>query len=106
MANARNADLFVSVHLNAAADVVERGGVTTFVPDVDNDRSVRRLAARENGTGTSHGDRDAVLGRYAGSRSAAHALRLAHYLQRSALVSGCRYLPWPGRSRRAQRDVR
>ena len=52
MANAVAADLFVSVHLNAADDPVDRGGVTTFVLDTSNTRQALRLAARENGTST------------------------------------------------------
>jgi N-acetylmuramoyl-L-alanine amidase len=50
MANAAEADLFVSVHLNAADGPVQRGGVSTFVLDVTNDEQALRLAARENGT--------------------------------------------------------
>lgn len=50
MANAADADVFVSVHLNAADETVERGGVATFVLDVGNDEQALRLAARENGT--------------------------------------------------------
>ncbi len=52
MANAIGADVFVSIHLNAADEPVERGGITTFVLDTTNDRSALRLAARENGTAT------------------------------------------------------
>ncbi len=52
MANAVGADLFVSIHLNAADEPVEHGGVTTFVLDTDNQRQALRLAARENGTST------------------------------------------------------
>jgi N-acetylmuramoyl-L-alanine amidase len=50
MANAADADLFVSVHLNAADEQVRRGGIAAFVLDVSNDDQVLRLAARENGT--------------------------------------------------------
>jgi N-acetylmuramoyl-L-alanine amidase len=49
-ANAVQADMFVSIHLNAADEPVERGGVATFVLDTTNDRQALRLAARENGT--------------------------------------------------------
>ncbi|MCA9532924.1 MAG: N-acetylmuramoyl-L-alanine amidase, partial [Myxococcales bacterium] len=52
MANAVGADLFVSIHLNAADEPVEHGGVTTFVLDTSNQRQANRLAARENGTST------------------------------------------------------
>lgn len=50
MANAADADLFVSVHLNSADDPVARGGVTTFVLSTSEDRQALLLAARENGT--------------------------------------------------------
>src|SRR5690606_9340668 len=50
LANAMDADLFLSIHLNAADEPVDRGGVTTFVLDTSNDRQAIRLAARENGT--------------------------------------------------------
>lgn len=50
MANAANADLFISIHLNASPTEAERGGVTTFVLDTSGDRQAIRLAAVENGT--------------------------------------------------------
>jgi N-acetylmuramoyl-L-alanine amidase len=50
MANAAEADLFVSVHLNAADGPVQRGGIATFVLDESNDEQALRYAARENGT--------------------------------------------------------
>ncbi|MCA9580872.1 MAG: N-acetylmuramoyl-L-alanine amidase, partial [Myxococcales bacterium] len=49
-ANSVGADAFVSIHLNAADEVVDKGGVATFVLDTTNDRQALRLAARENGT--------------------------------------------------------
>lgn len=49
-ANALDADLFVSIHLNAADEAVRLGGITTFVLDTADDLQARRLAARENGT--------------------------------------------------------
>ncbi len=48
MANRFDADLFVSIHLNAMDDPKE-GGAATFVLDTTNDRHSVRLAARENG---------------------------------------------------------
>jgi N-acetylmuramoyl-L-alanine amidase len=53
MANAIDADIFVSIHLNAADEPVDHGGITTFVLDTETDRSAVRLAARENGTSTA-----------------------------------------------------
>ena len=93
MANALGADLFVSMHLNAASTVVERGGVTTFVLDVDNDRNVRRLAARENGTSTSDvGAMQFLLGSLARAEQHERSLRLASHVQRGAVLSGRRFL--------------
>lgn len=53
LANAMEADAFVSIHLNASAEPVRKGGVTTFVLDTTQDRQALRLAARENGTGVA-----------------------------------------------------
>ena len=50
LANAMEADAFVSIHLNASHEPVRKGGVTTFVLDTTNNRQALRLAARENGT--------------------------------------------------------
>ena len=50
IANAVDADLFVSIHLNASTVADELGGVATFVLDTTNDEAALRLAARENGT--------------------------------------------------------
>jgi N-acetylmuramoyl-L-alanine amidase len=50
LANAMEADAFVSIHFNASSEPVRKGGVTTFVLDTTNDRQALRLAARENGT--------------------------------------------------------
>jgi N-acetylmuramoyl-L-alanine amidase len=50
MANAAEADLFVSIHLNASDEPIEHGGVASFVLDTSDDEQALRLAARENGT--------------------------------------------------------
>lgn len=52
IANGVDADLFVSLHLNASGSPEDRGGVSTFVLDTSNDEQALRLAARENDTGT------------------------------------------------------
>lgn len=94
MANALGADLFVSLHLNAASTVVEHGGVTTFVLDVENDRNVLRLAARENGTTTSHvSPMQFLVGSLARKKQEKHALELAEFVQRNTVASARRYLP-------------
>jgi N-acetylmuramoyl-L-alanine amidase len=93
MANALGAELFVSLHLNAATGVVEHGGVATFVLDVDNDRNVLRLAARENGTRTSDvSPMQFLVGSLARAEQQGRSLRLAEHVQQSTLLSGRRYL--------------
>ncbi len=94
MANSLGADLFVSVHLNAANTPVDKGGVAAFVLDINNDRNVLRLAARENGTST-----DAVsplqflVGSIARSEQQRASLAAATMIQRGTLFSGRRLLP-------------
>lgn len=94
LANAMEADAFVSIHLNASSEPVRKGGVTTFVLDTTNDRQALRLAARENGTRISavtgiqgllakHHRR----GQLAGSRA------LARRVQRRTLRHGRLVLP-------------
>ena len=50
IANAVDADLFVSIHLNASHVPNDLGGVATFVLDTTDDQAALRLAARENDT--------------------------------------------------------
>lgn len=94
MANALNANLFVSVHLNAANTTVDHGGVATYVLDVNNDRNVLRLAARENGTGTGDvSPLQFLVGSLARNEQRAESEKLATFVQRGTLVSARRYLP-------------
>jgi N-acetylmuramoyl-L-alanine amidase len=93
MANALGADLFVSVHLNAANAVVDKGGVATFVLDTSNDRNVLRLAARENGTSTTEvSPLQFLVGSLARSEQRQGSLRAASFVQRGTLLSGRRVL--------------
>jgi N-acetylmuramoyl-L-alanine amidase len=48
IANAVDADLFVSIHLNASHAADDLGGLATFVLDTTDDQAALRLAAREN----------------------------------------------------------
>ncbi len=94
MANSLGADLFVSVHLNAAPTTVDRGGVAAFVLDTDNDRNVLRLAARENGTSTTNvSPMQFLVGSLARNEQRDASLRAARFIQRGTLVSGRRLLP-------------
>jgi N-acetylmuramoyl-L-alanine amidase len=94
MANALGADLFVSVHLNAANATIERGGVATFVLDTNNERNVLRLAARENGTRTSQvSPLQFLVGTLVRSEQREQSERLARLIQRDTLGLARRFLP-------------
>ncbi len=93
IANALSADVFVSIHLNGSPEPIRKGGVTTFVLDVTNDRQAIQLAARENGTqaGEVSGIQEILAklhrkGQLKGSRS------LAASIQQQTLASGRRVL--------------
>lgn len=94
MANALGADLFVSVHLNAANTEVERGGVATYVLDINNDRNVLRLAARENGTRTTDvAPLQFLMGTLVRREQKERSRRLAQAVQDRTLAQGRRLLP-------------
>ena|GEM_PF-3535826 len=94
MANALGADLFVSVHLNAANSAVERGGVATYVLDTNNDRNVLRLAARENGTRTVDvAPMQFLMGTLVRREQRERSERLARAVQEKTLVAGRGTLP-------------
>ncbi|MFK7990323.1 MAG: N-acetylmuramoyl-L-alanine amidase [Sandaracinaceae bacterium] len=94
MANAVSADLFVSVHLNAADEEVDRGGVTTFVLDTSNDRQALRLAARENGTSVSEvGSISHLLASLHREEQVRESRGLAEQIHRATLAGGRSHLP-------------
>ena len=94
LANAMEADVFVSIHLNASIDPVRRGGVTTFVLDTTEDRQALRLAARENGTRVSRVTGiQTLLAQHHRRGQAEGSLRLASELQRTTLASGREVVP-------------
>lgn len=102
LANAMEADVFVSIHLNAGSEEVRRGGVTTFVLDTTNNRQALRLAARENGTRVAEVTRiQNLLARFHRRDQTNESLRLASKVQRSTLKRGRAVLP-----RLANRGVR
>lgn len=93
-ANALDADVFVSLHLNAADEPVRIGGVTTFVLDTTNDRQAIRLAARENGTNAAHVSQlQRLLAGLHREEQLAGSRRLAEAVHRSTLTAGRRHLP-------------
>ncbi|MGB5812631.1 MAG: N-acetylmuramoyl-L-alanine amidase, partial [Polyangiales bacterium] len=94
LANSLEADVFVSIHLNAGSGDVTKGGVTTFVLDTTNNRQALRLAARENGTRTSKVTGiQALLAHHHRSGQSAQSRELADMIQRTTLDHGRRTLP-------------
>lgn len=93
-ANAVGADLFVSIHLNAADEPVRVGGVTTFVLDVTDDRQALRLAARENATAVSEVTGiQRLLARVHRADQVERSRRLATHVHEATLEGGRRVLP-------------
>jgi N-acetylmuramoyl-L-alanine amidase len=93
-ANSVAADIFVSIHLNAADDPVEHGGVTTFVLDTSNDRQANRLAARENNTTAAEvTGLERILAHLHRAEQVGESRRLAAEIQRFTLLSGRRLMP-------------
>lgn len=93
-ANAVGADLFVSIHLNAADEPVRIGGVTTFVLDVTDDRQALRLAARENATAVSEVTGiQRLLARVHRADQVERSRRLAAHVHEATLEGGRRVLP-------------
>lgn len=94
MANAINADAFVSIHLNASDDPVSHGGVTTFVLDTTNERQALRLAARENGTSVSEiGDLSRILAGLRREEQVVASRALAERIHLGVLTGGRTVLP-------------
>lgn len=94
LANAMEADAFVSIHLNASSEPVRKGGVTTFVLDTTNNRQALRLAARENGTRVAEvtGIQN-LLAKHHRKGQVEGSLTLAGKIQRHALKGGRRAFP-------------
>jgi len=94
MANAISASAFVSIHLNAAWEPVDHGGITTFVLDTTNDRQAIRLAARENGTSTAEvGDLSRILAGLHRDEQSTASTALAEHIHAGTLGGGRRVLP-------------
>jgi N-acetylmuramoyl-L-alanine amidase len=94
LANAMDADAFVSIHLNASSERVRKGGVTTFVLDTTNDRQALRLAARENGTRVAEVTGiQALLAKYHRRAQTDGSSALARKIQRNALKRGRGFVP-------------
>lgn len=94
LANAMEADVFVSIHLNASSEEVRKGGVTTFVLDTTNNRQALRLAARENGTRVAEVTGiQSLLAKFHRKNQAEGSLTLAGKIQRHTLKRGRTVLP-------------
>ncbi len=94
LANALEADAFVSIHLNASSEPVRKGGVTTFVLDTTNNRQALRLAARENGTRVAEvSGIQSLLAKHHRRNQSAGSLTLAGKIQRHTLKRGRMVLP-------------
>jgi N-acetylmuramoyl-L-alanine amidase len=94
LANAMEADVFVSIHLNAGLEEVRKGGVTTFALDTTNNRQALRLAARENGTRVAEVTGiQTLLAKLHRRGQANESLRLASKIQRNTLKRGRAVLP-------------
>jgi N-acetylmuramoyl-L-alanine amidase len=86
-ANAFGADLFVSIHCNAAENHV-RHGVETYVLDTTKDEIASRVAARENATSqAATAELGSILASLRLADQAGHSLHLAELMQRAALGS-------------------
>jgi len=93
IANGENAQLFVSIHLNAWA-TSDQGGVATFLLDTSDDSQALRLAARENGTEVSAvTDLQKVLASLYRTEQVAQSLKLAEAIHQQTLNSGRTVLP-------------
>jgi len=86
-ANQLGADLFVSIHCNAAP-APTRHGVETYVLDTTRDEIAQRVAARENGaSAAATAELGSILANMRLADQASHSTRLAELLQKSAMAS-------------------
>jgi N-acetylmuramoyl-L-alanine amidase len=86
-ANQLGADLFVSIHCNAAPTGA-RHGVETYVLDTTRDEIAQRVAARENGaSAAATAELGSILANMRLADQATHSTRLAELLQKSAMAS-------------------
>ena len=87
IANAENADLFVSLHMNASPNADARG-IETYYLDKTTDEAAMRLAARENATSRKNvSDLQFILSDMVQSMNLEESISLAYRLQAS-LVDG------------------
>jgi N-acetylmuramoyl-L-alanine amidase len=86
-ANQLGADLFVSIHCNAAENHGRRG-VETYVLDTTRDEIAQRVAARENGgSAAATAELGSILASMRFADQASHSTHLAELMQKSAMAS-------------------
>jgi N-acetylmuramoyl-L-alanine amidase len=86
-ANAFPADLFVSIHCNAAENHL-RHGVETYVLDTTKDEIASRVAARENATSqAATAEIGSILASLRMADQATHSTHLAELIQKAAMAS-------------------
>jgi len=86
-ANSFNADLFISIHCNAAENHAKRG-VETYMLDTARDEMAGRIAARENATSTAAGaEIGSILASMRLADQSSRSGKLADLLQRASLAS-------------------
>lgn len=86
-ANQVGADLFVSIHCNAAENRT-RHGVETYVLDTTKDEIASRVAARENATSqAATAELGSILASMRLANQASHSTHLAELLQKAATAS-------------------
>lgn len=87
LANSEDADLFISLHVNASTNADARG-IETYYLDNTTDEAAIRLAARENATSRKNiSDLQFILSDMMQNMKLEDSITLAHRLQ-TALVSG------------------
>ncbi|MFN2367409.1 MAG: N-acetylmuramoyl-L-alanine amidase [Desulfurivibrionaceae bacterium] len=81
IANSREADLFISIHVNAAPTPRARG-VETYILDLARNQNAMELAARENSTSTSRiSDLQNILLDLIQNSKKSESIKLAEYVQ-------------------------
>jgi len=86
IANAENADLFISIHTNASPNPRTRGIETYYLNNTDDEASMR-LAERENGTSRrSLSDLQFILSDLTQSSKLEDSISLAHHLHTSMVA--------------------
>jgi N-acetylmuramoyl-L-alanine amidase len=85
VANAEDADLFISLHMNASPNG-EAKGIETYYLDNTSDEAALRLAARENGTSRKNvSDLQFILSDMTQNMKLEDSITLAHRLQGAAV---------------------